>query len=118
MNITREQAIEIARSCAKAKPQSYYSEPFMPHEWAIDAIMQASAVPEGFAIVPKEMHVDADTVEQIGYSLHSCGDYSGALVWVGAIENDDGTKAHGLHIANAECVEEGSLMLAEFEPWN
>ena len=40
--MTREQAIEIARRCAKAKPQSYYAEPFDPHEWVIDAIMEAS----------------------------------------------------------------------------
>lgn len=37
--MTREQAIEIARRCAKSKPQSYYAEPFQPHEWVIDAIM-------------------------------------------------------------------------------
>jgi hypothetical protein len=40
--MTREQAIEIARQCAKAKPQSYYDEPFSPHEWVIDAILSAS----------------------------------------------------------------------------
>lgn len=39
--MTRELAIEIARKCAKAKPQSYYAEPFQPHEWVIDAIMEA-----------------------------------------------------------------------------
>jgi hypothetical protein len=40
--VTREQAIEIARRCAKAKPESYYAEPFQPHEWVIDAIREAS----------------------------------------------------------------------------
>jgi hypothetical protein len=40
-DMTREQAIELARRFAKAKPQSYYSEPFMPHEWVIDAIVAA-----------------------------------------------------------------------------
>ncbi len=40
--MTREQAIEIARRCAKAKPQSYYAEPFQPHEWVIDAIIAAA----------------------------------------------------------------------------
>lgn len=30
--------LEIARQCAKAKPQSYYAEPFQPHEWVIDAM--------------------------------------------------------------------------------
>lgn len=42
MTITREKAIEIARAAAKRKPQSYVEEPFMPHEWVIDAIMYAS----------------------------------------------------------------------------
>lgn len=41
--ITREQAIEIARRCAKAKPQSYYAEPFDPHEWVLDAILRATS---------------------------------------------------------------------------
>jgi hypothetical protein len=39
--MTREQAIQLARRFAKAKPQSYYSEPFQPHEWVIDAIVAA-----------------------------------------------------------------------------
>lgn len=39
----REQAIEIARKCAKSKPQSYYAEPFQPHEWVIDAIILAAS---------------------------------------------------------------------------
>lgn len=40
--MNREQAIELAREHAKAKPQSYYAEPFQPHEWVIDAILDAS----------------------------------------------------------------------------
>lgn len=44
--MTREQAIEIARRCAKAKPQSYYAEPFQPHEWVIDAILEAAGEQE------------------------------------------------------------------------
>src|SRR5882724_7704930 len=39
--MTRDQAIEIARECAKAKPQSYYAEPFEPHEWVVDAMIRA-----------------------------------------------------------------------------
>jgi hypothetical protein len=39
----RDQAIALACACAKAKPQSYYAEPFHPHEWVIDAIMQVAA---------------------------------------------------------------------------
>jgi len=41
-SMDREQAIEIARRCARAKPQSYYAEPFQPHEWVIDAILTAA----------------------------------------------------------------------------
>ena len=44
--MTREQAIEIARKHAKAKPQGYYAEPFQPHEWVIDAIIEASTEAE------------------------------------------------------------------------
>jgi hypothetical protein len=40
--LSREQAIDIARECAAAKPQSYYADPFEPHEWVIDAIMTAA----------------------------------------------------------------------------
>lgn len=39
----RARAIEIARKHAKAKPQSYYAEPFQPHEWVIDALVEALA---------------------------------------------------------------------------
>lgn len=46
--MNREQAIEIAREYAKAKPESYYAEPFQPHEWVIDAI--TSAYELGFLI--------------------------------------------------------------------
>jgi ethanolamine ammonia-lyase large subunit len=37
--VNRERAIEIARESAKANPQGYYSEPFQPHEWVVDAIL-------------------------------------------------------------------------------
>ncbi len=44
--MTRDEAISIARQYAKAYPQSYYSEPFQPHEWVIKAIQQAAHTPE------------------------------------------------------------------------
>lgn len=40
--LSREEAVEIARAAARAKPQSYYAEPFDPHEWVIDAVMAAA----------------------------------------------------------------------------
>ena len=39
--MTRDQAIEIAQEAAKLLPESYYSEPFQPHEWVIEAILMA-----------------------------------------------------------------------------
>lgn len=39
--MTREQAKEIAREAIRRKPQSYYVEPFEPHEWVVDAILEA-----------------------------------------------------------------------------
>lgn len=41
--MTREQAKEIAREAIRRKPQSYYVEPFEPHEWVVDAILEAYA---------------------------------------------------------------------------
>jgi hypothetical protein len=43
--MTRDQAIELARRFAKAKPQGYYSEPFQPHEWVIVAAVYPDQVP-------------------------------------------------------------------------
>lgn len=40
--MNRDEAIKLAQTCAKRKPESYYSEPFMPHEWVIEAIMIAA----------------------------------------------------------------------------
>jgi hypothetical protein len=44
--LTREQAVELARNYAYAKPQSYVTgfkrEEWMPHEWVIDAILAAA----------------------------------------------------------------------------
>lgn len=60
----RTQAVEIARKCARAKPQSYYSEPFEPHEWVVDAILEASL--GSCAEVPKERNKRA-YCEACGY---------------------------------------------------
>jgi hypothetical protein len=44
--VTREEAIALACASIKAKPQSYYAEPFEPHEWVVAAILAAAAVTE------------------------------------------------------------------------
>lgn len=47
--MTREEAIALAKRCAVAQPHSYMGatiedciENFMPHEWVIEAILQAA----------------------------------------------------------------------------
>jgi hypothetical protein len=60
--MTRQEAIEHAKQWAKALPQSYYSEPFMPHEWVIEAIIAAS--------------VKAERIEPTYYVTHPDGSYS------------------------------------------
>lgn len=60
--LTREDAIEIARRCAKAKPQSYYAEPFEPHEWVVDAIL-AGAGEYHEAAMRAETELEADLDE-------------------------------------------------------
>jgi hypothetical protein len=39
--LNRNRAIEIAKEAAKKQPEKYYSEPFVPHEWVITAILAA-----------------------------------------------------------------------------
>jgi hypothetical protein len=39
MKMTREEAIALAQLHAREKPESYYSEPFQPHEWVIAALI-------------------------------------------------------------------------------
>lgn len=44
--MTREEATAIAVAAAKSNRQSYYSEPFEPHKWVIEAVLEASRVSE------------------------------------------------------------------------
>lgn len=37
----RELARQIAKRAARANPPSYYTEDFEPHEWVIEAVMEA-----------------------------------------------------------------------------
>ncbi len=42
----RVRAIEIAREAAKRHQPSYYAEPFEPHAWVVDAIIEAAQLPD------------------------------------------------------------------------
>lgn len=80
--------------------------------------VRAEVIPEGYVIVPQQMHLSADAMESLcfhcGDGGFAFGDFKDGLLWVGNIENDDGTKTYGLNIATAEYPEEGSANVSEF----
>jgi hypothetical protein len=39
--VTRQEAIEIAQHFAKLEQPGYYTEPFQPHEWVLQAMLAA-----------------------------------------------------------------------------
>ncbi|MCL6745087.1 hypothetical protein [Kosakonia sp. R1.Fl] len=78
----------------------------------------ANAIPEGYALMPKQIHLDADAVECIcsqgGDGGYNYGDFTDVVLWVGEVEDDDGSKTHGLNVSSADYPEEGSINLCEF----
>ena len=85
---------------------------------------QQAAIPEGFALVPKEMLLSKEVIGVINFH---CGDtaeeeggqfgqYTDGRLWVGNVTDDDGNQVHGLHIMTDEYPEEGSTTLVEFPP--
>lgn len=85
---------------------------------------QRAVIPEGFALVPKEMLLSKEVIGVINFH---CGDtaeeeggqfgrYTDGRLWVGNVTDDDGNQVHGLHIMTDEYPEEGSTTLVEFAP--
>ncbi|HHX6016759.1 hypothetical protein [Escherichia coli] len=77
------------------------------------------AIPDGYALVPKNIYLDASDIESI---CSMCGDgnengygaYTDGHLWVGDIQDDDGSVSHGLHISTGDYPEEGGVTLCEF----
>lgn len=86
---------------------------------AFFAEVRASAIPEGYVLVPQQIFLDPSDIESIcsqcgdghesGY-----GDFTDGLLWVGNIQRDDGSIVHGLHISSADYSEEGGVTVCEF----
>lgn len=79
----------------------------------------AEEVADGFALVPTKMYVDADAWESASFAFGgpATGEgeaYRDCTLWVGEVEQDDGSKLHGLHVSCDECPEEGCITLAQF----
>lgn len=83
------------------------------------AEVRASAIPEGYTLVPQQIFLDPSDIESIcsqcgdghesGY-----GDFTDGLLWVGNIQRDDSSIVHGLHISSADYSEEGGVTICEF----
>lgn len=97
-----------------------YFEAFKtPATDAFLAEVRASAIPEGYVLVPQQIFLEPSDIESIcsqcgdghesGY-----GDFTDGLLWVGNIQRDDGSIVHGLHISSADYTEEGGVTVCEF----
>jgi len=77
-------------------------------------------VRDGWKLVPERMHLSREAIESItahcgdGQEDAGYGPYSDGVLWVGEIEEEDGAKTYGLHIATTDYPEEGSTTLVEF----
>ena len=94
-------------------------EPETPATDAFLVEVRASAIPEGYVLVPQQIFLEPSDIESIcsqcgdghesGY-----GDFTDGLLWVGNIQRDDGSIVHGLHISSADYSEEGGVTVCEF----
>lgn len=79
---------------------------------------QAEVIPEGYVLVPQEMHLPAESMEGIcfhcGDGGHQFGEFTDGTLFVGEVDYGDGKKVYGLHIATAEYPEEGCSTICEF----
>lgn len=84
----------------------------------IEAVSQPYKLPDGYVLVPQQMLLSTDAMESLcfhcGDGGFAFGDFTDGLLWVGEIENDDGTKTYGLNITTAEYPDEGSANISEF----
>lgn len=86
-----------------------------------DAFMddvRASAIPDGYVLVPQEMHLSSEAMEGICYHCgdgdQKFGEFTDGLLFVGDVDYGDGKNVHGLHIATADYPEEGCATICEF----
>lgn len=79
-----------------------------------------ASVPDGYALVPSKMYVSPEQWDAAQFAFGGPGTveeegFYDCTLWVGEIENDDGSKTHGLHVSCDECPEDGSITLSEFD---
>lgn len=125
-------AVKAMNDCLSEELRGYESDgafegPKMHLLWwkaetpATDAFLAevlASAIPEGYVLVPQEMHLSSEAMEGIcfhcGDGGHQFGEFTDGTLFVGEVEYGDGEKVHGLHITTADYPEEGCATICEF----
>ncbi|HID4428846.1 hypothetical protein [Klebsiella pneumoniae] len=85
----------------------------------IYAGIKASAIPEGFKLVPEQMYLSDEDIQAICMQCGNgdkkgYGNYEDGILWVGELSNN-GEMKYGLNIANANYPEEGSITVFEFD---
>ncbi|HEE9786933.1 TPA: DUF551 domain-containing protein [Enterobacter soli] len=122
----------ITQEChvAHIEPETFYEEEitryvsadgYQPETPATDAFLaevRASTIPEGYVLVPQEMHLSSEAMEGVcfhcGDGDHKFGEFTDGTLFVGEVDYGDGKKVHGLHIATADYPEEGCATICEF----
>ncbi|EAA0937440.1 hypothetical protein J8O29_004276 [Salmonella enterica] len=103
--------------CTDMVRHSDYAE--LEAKYAALAEVRASAIPDGYVLVPQQIFLEPSDIElicsQCGDGHESgYGDFTDGLLWVGNIQRDDGSIVHGLHISSADYTEEGGVTVCEF----
>ncbi|EJA2824480.1 hypothetical protein MWQ07_004165 [Salmonella enterica] len=103
--------------CTDMVRHSDYAE--LEAKYAALAAVRASAIPDGYVLVPQQIFLEPSDIElicsQCGDGHESgYGDFTDGLLWVGNIQRDDGSIVHGLHISSADYTEEGGVTICEF----
>ncbi|EFT3482483.1 hypothetical protein RRM35_003632 [Salmonella enterica] len=103
--------------CTDMVRHSDYAE--LEAKYAALAAVRASAIPDGYVLVPQQIFLEPSDIElicsQSGDGHESgYGDFTDGLLWVGNIQRDDGSIVHGLHISSADYTEEGGVTVCEF----
>ncbi|WP_313626250.1 hypothetical protein [Kosakonia sp.] len=79
----------------------------------------SAAIPEGYVLVPQELHIPAEAMEGVcahcGDGGHMFGEFTDGILFVGEVDYGDGKKIYGLHVATADYPDEGCATICEFE---
>jgi len=109
---------ELRRCFDHLSEWAMHSQQETPATDSFLAEVRASAIPEGYVLVPQEMHLSSEAMEGIcfhcGDGGHQFGEFTDGTLFVGEVDYGDGKKVHGLHIATADYPEEGCATICEF----